>query len=46
MKRIAYAIVLLMFLAGSTFAVGCGGGEEEKPIDLSGNPAGAEDPGE
>lgn len=35
MKRIAYAIVLLMFLAGSTFAVGCGGGEEESDIDLT-----------
>ena len=29
MKRIAYAIVLLMFVAGSLFAVGCGGGEEK-----------------
>ena len=43
MKRIGYAIVLFMFLAGSTFAVGCGGGEEDKPVDLSGGPA-AEEP--
>lgn len=35
MKRIAYAIVLLMFLAGSLFAVGCGGGEEEGERDLT-----------
>ena len=34
MKRIAYAIVLMMFVAGSMFAVGCGGGEEDKPVDL------------
>ncbi len=38
MKRIVYGIVLLMFLAGTLFAVGCGPKKEDK-VDLKNPPA-------
>ena len=46
MRRIAYGIVMLMFLAGSLFAYGCGG-EDTEEVDLKTGPdAVEEDAGE
>jgi hypothetical protein len=42
MRRIAYGIVLLMFVAGSMFAYGCGGEKEAETKDLKTPPADTE----
>lgn len=43
MRRIAYGIVMLMFLAGTLFAYGCGGEEENGDVDLKSGPDAAEE---